>query len=317
MRKLLLNDQVKTFVKSFVNLNLHYVSITNLFWGLHFFEFTVKTLAATTTMLLKPDKASGSQPQTKDQGEMAQLGKHGRILRPLTLETDSLLPPIGVTAPAPPQGGKRATVTPDGWAAKRDARTSRTAGQARCSRVPPIGAAAPAPPQGGKRATVAPDGGAAKSEAVTSRPAPQARCSRVPPIGAAAPAPPQRGQRATVTPDGLAVSCISSQMHLKPNKATASQSQTMDQGIMAKLGKHGRILRPLDLGTYSKVLSSGVASPASSSRSKRAIATADGGPAMRDEGTFRQTDQRYSPFSHPMASLHQLRSREARGQRVP
>ncbi|CAL8392872.1 unnamed protein product [Arctogadus glacialis] len=74
----------------------------------------LKTPAATTTQHLKPDMATGSQPQTMDQGEMDKLGKHGRTLRPLTSELDPLLPPIGATGPAPPPRGKGATVTPDG-----------------------------------------------------------------------------------------------------------------------------------------------------------------------------------------------------------
>ena len=159
----------------------------------------LKTLAAETTMHLKPNKATGSQPQTMDQGERPKLGKHGRILRPLTLEPDSLLPPIGATGPAPPPRGKRATAATDGGADKSEAVTSRPARQAQCSLLPPIGTAVPATPPSCKRATVTPDGGAAKRDAGTSRPAGQAGCSRVPPIGAAAPTPPPRGKRATVT----------------------------------------------------------------------------------------------------------------------
>ncbi|XP_059898315.1 dual specificity tyrosine-phosphorylation-regulated kinase 4-like [Gadus macrocephalus] len=121
----------------------------------------LKTLAAGTTQHLKPDEATGSQPQTMDQGEMDKLGKHGRTLRPLTSELDPLLPPIGATAPAPPPRGKRVTVTPDGGADKRDAGATKPAGQAACSRVSPIGAAAPSPPPRGKRSTVTTDSGAA------------------------------------------------------------------------------------------------------------------------------------------------------------
>ena len=115
----------------------------------------------TTIQRLEPAKATGSQPQTTDQGEKAKLGNKGRILRPLNLESDSLLPPIGAIRPAPPPRGKRATVTPDGGADKRDTGATRPASQARYSRFPSLGTAAPAPPPRGKRATVTTDGGAA------------------------------------------------------------------------------------------------------------------------------------------------------------
>ena len=115
----------------------------------------------TTIQHLKPDKATGSQPQTTDQGEKAKLGNKGRILRPLNLEFDSLLPPIGAIRPAPPPRGKRATVTPGGGADERDTGATRPASQARYSRFPSLGTAAPAPPPRGKRATVTTDGGAA------------------------------------------------------------------------------------------------------------------------------------------------------------
>ncbi|CAL8236011.1 unnamed protein product, partial [Arctogadus glacialis] len=162
----------------------------------------LKTLAATTTQHLKPDEATGSQPQTMDQGEMDKLGKHGRTLRPLTSELDPLLPPIGATGPAPPPRGKRTTVTADGGAAKRDAATSKPAGQARCYRVRPFGVTAPAPPPRGKGVTVTPDSGAAMRDTGTTRPAGQAGCPQVRPIGKAAPAPPLRGKTSTVTTDG-------------------------------------------------------------------------------------------------------------------
>ena len=197
-----------------------------------------------------------------NQGEMAKLGQHGRLLRPLTLEPDSPVTPIGATGPA-------------------TSSASRPARQPRFSLFPRIGTAAPGPSPGGKRSTATTDGGAAKREAGTSRPAGQAGCSRVPPIGAAAPAPAPRGKRATVTTDGGAARCIGSQMPLNPNKATGSQPQKMDQGEKAKLGKHGRTLRPLKLETYSKVLPFGAASPAPPSRGKREIS---------DKGTSRPAD---------------------------
>ena len=159
----------------------------------------LKTLAAPNTMHLKPDKATGSHPQTMEQGERPKLGKHGRILRPLTLEPDSLLPPIGATGPAPPPRGKRSTAATDGGADKSEAVTSRPALQAQYSLLPPIGTAVPATPPSCKRATVTPDGGAAKRDTGTSRPAGQVGCSLLPPIVAAAPTPPPRGKRATVT----------------------------------------------------------------------------------------------------------------------
>ncbi|XP_059898295.1 serine/arginine repetitive matrix protein 1-like [Gadus macrocephalus] len=268
----------------------------------------LKTLAAGTTQHLKPDEATGSQPQTMNQGEMAKLGKHGRTLRPLTSELDPLLPPIGATGPAPPPRGKRSTAITDVGAVKRDAGATRPARQAQCSLLPPFGATPPAPPPRGKRSTASTDGGAAKSVAVTSRPARHAQYPLLPPIGAAGPAPPPsckratgtkdgeaakrvagtsrpdcqtgcsrdppiratataappRGKRTTVATHGLVARCISSQMHLKPNKGTGSQPKTMDQEATAKLRKHGRTLRPLTLETYSKVLPIGAASPAGS-----------------------------------------------------
>ena len=115
----------------------------------------------TTIQCLELAKATGSQPQTMDQGEKAKLGNRGRILRPLNLESDSLLPPIGAIRPAPPPRGKRATVTPGGGADKRDTGATRPASQARYSRFPSFGTTAPAPPPRGKRATVTQDGGAA------------------------------------------------------------------------------------------------------------------------------------------------------------
>ncbi|CAL8392517.1 unnamed protein product [Gadus morhua 'NCC'] len=277
----------------------------------------LKTLAATTTQHLKPDEATGSQPQTMDQGEMAKLGKHGRILRPLTSELNPLLPPIGAPGPAPPPRGKRSTAITDVGAVKRDAGATRPARQAQCSLLPPFGATPPAPPPRGKRATVTKDGGAAKRVAGTSRPAGQTGCSRIPPIRATAPAAPPRGKRTTVATHGLADRCISSQMHLKPDKATGSQPKTMDQGLTAKLRILGRTMRPLTLETYSKVLPIGAVSRAPPSRGQRAIATTDGGAAMSDERTSRPADRRYSPLSHPLVQLLQLLSQEARGQLVP
>ena len=79
----------------------------------------------TTIQRLEPAKATGSQPQTTDQGEKAKLGNKGRILRPLNLEFDSLLPPIGAIRPAPPPRGKRATVTPGDGADERDTGATR------------------------------------------------------------------------------------------------------------------------------------------------------------------------------------------------
>ncbi|XP_030200278.1 nascent polypeptide-associated complex subunit alpha, muscle-specific form-like isoform X1 [Gadus morhua] len=162
----------------------------------------LKTLAATTTQHLKPDEATGSQPQTMDQGEMAKLGKHGRILRPLTSELNPLLPPIGAPGPAPPPRGKRSTAITDVGAVKRDAGATRPARQAQCSLLPPFGATPPAPPPRGKRSTASTDGGVAKSVAVTTRPACRAQYPLLPPIGAAGPAPPPSCKRATVTKDG-------------------------------------------------------------------------------------------------------------------
>ena len=78
-------------------------------------------------MHLKPNKATGSQPQTTDQGLTAKLRIHGRTMRPLTLETYSKVLPIGAASPAAPSRGQRAIATTDGGAAMSDERTSRPA----------------------------------------------------------------------------------------------------------------------------------------------------------------------------------------------
>ena len=68
-------------------------------------------------------------------------------------------------------------------------------------------------------------------------------------------------------------------IHLKPNKATVSQPKATDQGETVKLGKNGKILRPVALADLSKIASIGSVSPAPPSSSKRATARRNGAAA--------------------------------------